>query len=215
MLRDRIAQEELRIQSKLHGSDSFWTQLDVLVGRHESQMSALSDRASQLRSELSAARKSASSAHVKRMDDARSELDALQEQIRQANAEIESDNTSSLRAEEQNLRSRLSSLSGAISEVTDSVRALQKSSTQLKVKVQSQKVEYDTKARIAKEHSRDAETRANRLATNIDAANREIRELDDELEELGQRETTCIGLYDSLKQPLPVIQRIFAHRDLT
>jgi chromosome segregation ATPase len=214
MLQDRIAQEEARIEPKLHPNDAFWTQLDILVARHESQMGLLSDRASELCSGLSAARKAASSAHVKRMDDARAELEALKEQIRQANAEIGNDNTGSLRAEEQNLRSRLSSISDAISEVTGSVSALQKSSAHLKVKSHTQKAEYDAKFKATKERSREAETRANQLSARIDAANQAIREIDDELEELAQRESTCLGLYNSLKQPLPVIHRIFAHGDL-
>jgi chromosome segregation ATPase len=214
MLQDRIAQEEERVEPKLHPSDAFWTQLDILVARHESQMGQLSDRASELRSGISASRKAALSAHIKRMDTARSELEALKEQIRQGNAEIENDNTGSLRAEEQNLRWRLSSLSGALSEVTDSVRELQKSSTPLKVRTQTQKAEYDGKSKAINERSRDAEARANQLSARIDAANQQIREIDNEIQELGQRESTCLALYDSLKQPLPVIQRLFARHDL-
>jgi chromosome segregation ATPase len=211
MLQDRIAAATSRSDS----SASFWAQLGTLVDRHESQMQALSERATALRTELTAARKSSSSAHVKRMDDARSELEALQAQLRQASAELQSGKRESLRVEEQNLRSQLSLVNAEIEERTDSIRVLQKSSSRMKDRTQSQRSEYEAKAKALNERSRDAEARMKRLAADIDAANREIQDIDEQLEELEHREMACIGLYDSLKQPLPVIQRIFAAGDLS
>jgi chromosome segregation ATPase len=178
-------------------------------------MQTLSERASELRSNLSAARKTASSAHIKRMNEARFELDALQTQIRQTKSQLESDTTVALRAEEQSLRSQLSSVGTEIRELTDVVEALQESSSRLKAKAQSQKAEFETKSKLVRDRSRQAEARANRLSGEIDATNREIRDLESELEELEHRETAYLELYDSLKQPLPVIQRIFAHREVT
>jgi chromosome segregation ATPase len=207
MARDRIAHWEA---PKSRQGDSFWSQLETLLSRHEAQMEKLSQKASEMRSSLSASRKTASSAHLRRMDEAHAELEVLQSEIRSATDAVENDQTNELLTQEQQLREQISAEDAEIEELTQAVRALRKSSSQLKAKAQTQQAEVESKSKSLRDRTRKAEARGKRLARDIDAADLEIRRTEGELEDLQHREAACLELYESLKQPLPVIQRIFA-----
>jgi chromosome segregation ATPase len=212
MARDRIAQAEARLLPRAQQGDSFWSQLETLLSRHEAQMEKLSQKASEMRSNLSASRKTASSAHLRRMDEARAELEDLQSEIRSATTAVQRDQTNFLLAQEQQLREQISAADSEIEELTQAVRALRKSSSQLKAKAQTQQAEFESKSKSLRGRTREAEARGKRLARDVDAAELEIRRTEAELEDLQHREVACLELYESLKQPLPVIQRIFAKR---
>jgi chromosome segregation ATPase len=144
------------------------------------------------------------------MDEARAELEALQSDIRSATAAVENDQTNALLTQEQQLREQISAADAEIEELGQTVRALRKSSSQLKAKAQTQQAEVESKSKSLRERTREVEVRRKRLARDIDAAELEIRKTEGELEDLRHREVACLELYESLKQPLPVIQRIFA-----
>jgi chromosome segregation ATPase len=208
MLQDRVAAAESRLDADERSGPAFWAQIDGLVSRHESQMRTLAQMAGSLRSGLSAARRAASSSHARRLEEARTTLEALRGQIRRAKAELESDRSAALRAEEQRLRAQLPGLSSEAAALVDSVAVLHETSSRMRAKAQVRKVECDAKAQSVRERARTAGARAERLAADIDAANRECRELEEELEDLAHREAACVELYDSLRQPLPLVRRI-------
>jgi chromosome segregation ATPase len=204
MLQDRIAQEQSRKSSK---SSDFWTKLDGLVSKHSSQMQTLARMASDVRSDISVTRTTASSEHHRRMEESRAALSALQSQVRQANVELQKDERAALRTKEQRLRAQLVSLDSEAATLADSVVSLERTSARVKARLETKKAEYEAKVKSVGGRSRDAQWKADQLEVELELVNRELMELDDELSDLGFREAACRELCASLKQPLPLVRR--------
>ena len=211
MMRDKIAEEKSRSQSSpgLRSTDSFWSELETMLARHESQMEKLAQQAVEMRSTLSAQRKSANAAHQARMKEATAELDELNRQISEYTSQIEKNQEETLAAKESALKDEIADTNTEIDQLTKKISIMRKNGKELKEKLEESRKEAASMAENLRERKKRTQRRAGEIGDEIKDTLKRISELDEELSALETKEAACTALYARLKEDLPLAQRIF------
>ena len=211
MTQDRIAEERSKSKSigASRGTDSFWTELETMLSRHESQMEKLAQQAIEVRSTLSSQRKIANDAHQRRMAEANAELEDLNKQIANYATQIEKNEAEALTAKENELNEEISETNNEIEQLTKRIAHMRKSGKQLKERLEQSRAEAAAVADDLKERKKRSQKRAAEVSQEIKETLKKISELDEELSALETKEMACTALYARLKEDLPLAQRIF------
>jgi chromosome segregation ATPase len=178
--------------------DSFWTQLESVIQHHEVRMKALAQQAAALEASLSDRQRSSSSTHATRMSQGRAELAALRSEVDAVTAEIEE-----LRPahREEVLRAQILRADHQLKEATRTVNRLRQSNADLKGELIRLMDSANSGADAMKRRVRDGEARARELSAEIEATQRNIHRVEDDLEELEAREAACRLLMTTLGAP--------------
>jgi chromosome segregation ATPase len=206
--RDQIA--ELKSRANTQRADSFWPQFEALVSRHEAQMDKCSDRAASIRARLASSRKSGSSAHLQRMEEARSQLALLTRDLESTKRERDADQVRKLQNDKKELQAELDACETEIQELTQAIPRRRQVTMKLKENLETRRAELDSESDSAKNRTQLAESRIRDLTSGIRSTASLLVKLDAELSNLESREAACAELYESLQEPIPVIQRIFS-----
>lgn len=211
MTQDQISEERSKSRSAgaSRGADSFWTELETMLTRHESQMEKLAQQAIEVRSSLSAQRKIANDAHQRRMAEANAELEDLNKQIASYSAQIERNEADALAAKENELHDEIAETNSEIEQLTKKIALMRKSGKQLKERLEQARAEASAVADDLKERKRRSQKRAIEVNQEIKDTLKKINDLDEELSALETKEMACTALYARLKEDLPLAQRIF------
>lgn len=211
MTQDQISEERSKSRSAgaSRGADSFWTELETMLTRHENQMEKLAQQAIEVRSSLSAQRKIANDAHQRRMAEANAELEDLNKQIASYSAQIERNEADALAAKENELHDEIAETNSEIEQLTKKIAVMRKSGKQLKERLEQSRAEASAVADDLKERKRRSQKRQIEVNQEIKDTLKKINDLDEELSALETKEMACTALYARLKEDLPLAQRIF------
>lgn len=191
-------------------NDSFWSQLESVLSRHELQIDRITKQAMELKSNLSVSLMSATETHSERMNRATEKLESIQKQIADLTYRIENDQTEALKQREIKIKSDTNTADAEIKIVTTKVEKIRTRTNKLKDRLKNARQTIEDKGSTMQQRKEQTKINTDKVAEEINATKQEIATADRELQELDQRETLVRDLYESLKQPIPSINRIFS-----
>lgn len=207
--RDRINQ--IQEQANSPKNDAFWSQIETILSRHEAQMDRAAQQAAELRENLSSSRKSTSSSHSERKNKANIKLKSIQKQIAQCNQQIQAIKSTSYQTIENDINSKIESTNTEIEKLKFNVKNLRKRTNELKAQLENKKKEIETRSSTINQTKNELMMKDGQLTDSINTITQKISRADAEIAELEQREAICSSLFESLKRPIPSIQRIFTN----
>ena len=205
--KDKI--DQLKQISRMHATDVYWSQLETLLSRHSAQLDTVSQKAAILRNNLNEQQMTKNAEHINRMNKANNELIKLQKQIEKEKSKLNKvDNTISIKQTAE-ANSKIKTVNMDINQCTSRIQNLKRVTDDLQVRIEQMKYENNERATVLNQKKMDLDAKASYIANQLDDTIHKIQEADNQLKDLEEREKLCHALYESLKQPLPSIQRIF------
>lgn len=194
-----------------NASDDFWGQLDKLLIKHQEQMEKISNKALDIRTNLSNAQLSFSAAHEKRMRSLIEEEKKIDDEIKICEETINKDKAKELKMQQQELDKQVKDLQSQIDETKTEIDNLRKTNTELKTQMELSNAKKESKKKTIQKKKEELTCEQDVLDEEIRRFNDLIEEADEELAELGKRETVLTNVFSSIQQPFGSIQRIFTN----
>ncbi|OHT13532.1 hypothetical protein TRFO_03262 [Tritrichomonas foetus] len=212
MARDKIEQIEQAGNAENVKTDVFWSQLETMLTRHSAQMDRVAQQAVELRSSLSSSRKSKGTTHSDRMNKALKELKQIQKQINEQKSQVLMVENHVQEKETEETQTKIESANMEIEQFNFRIRNLRKTTAELKKQMETMRSDIDSRSSDIEQRKNNLDARAEYIASQLDDTINRMNVADTELRDLEEREKIVITLYESLKQPLPSIQRIFSRQ---
>jgi chromosome segregation ATPase len=194
-------------------TDEFWSRIDGLIQRHETQVEKLTRSVTDLRHSLSHSKKSDVLAHKERMEKGAAQLSSLRQQIRDLEEEAGKDRRTELENEERKVRREISDIENSIGQVKNRVSSLKAGNEALKSKLKKKREEADAKFGNLPKRKREIQQLEYTLNDEMNRLKGEIEDADSELQELDDRESAVLQLCECYRKPLDVCNRMFPKSD--
>lgn len=206
-VRDKI--EEIEEELKNKPNDVFWTQLETMISRHSAKMDRVAQQVYAYRSELNSKRKTTSQNHQDRMNKAKNKLKSIQKEIAEHKNQLLYADRGAEERETVQTNNQVETINLQIEQHKIQIKSLRKSTKELQTRIEQIKTSNESKSTDLGKKRIQLDMKAENLTTTLELLMRQIREADNELRNLDEREKICLSLYESLTEPLPTIERIF------
>jgi chromosome segregation ATPase len=144
------------------------------------------------------------------MSESRSKLESLKRQLETETRATKSEQTDQIKSDEREIRAEIASCESQIDEIRPKIESLRDRTSDITAQLANEKAEGESIVSSLKERKKSVNTRGSQLAKEIQAATSELEGLDGQIEELTRRELTSRELCEMLREPIPVLQRLFA-----
>lgn len=210
MVKDKI--EEKEQIPKVRSTDLFLSQLETMISRHSAQMDRVAQKAVDVRTNINSERKTIETNHSERMNKAKKQLKILQNQIKEQREKVMMIESHDQEKETEETNSKIETLNSDIEQYNFRIKILRNSTSDLKKQIEKTRIEFDSKESNLEQRRKNLDSTAEHISSQLESTIHQIRVVDAELKDLEQKEKICVALYESLKQPLPSIQRIFSNQ---
>lgn len=210
ILKDKI--EEMEQVSKVKSTDVFWSQLETMISRHSAQMDRVAQKVVDKRANLISQRKVIGTDHAERMNKAKNQLKILKKQIKEQKFQVSMIENRVEEKEAEEINAKIESLNLEIDQYDFRIKNLRNSIQEINNQIEKARVDNNSRSSNLENRRKNLDSRADNISSQLENTIQQINQVDAEIKDLEQKEKICMAVYESLKQPLPSIERIFLNQ---
>lgn len=201
--------KEKQDREKQTGTDDFWSRIQAIINKHESQMDEITVQAVNVRSKLNNRRLEESKAHSERMSKAKTQYQKILEELEMLSQDQTKQRITDLTQRQSDLQHDIDEISANNVRLNESVENLTSETEEMKKNLRTATSTIEARSSKIKARRQVSTESASKIDAQISQLTNELASADNEIEELKEKREMVKQLVETLETSKSHIQSIF------